>query len=163
MKFKFASVLVVAAIMIGGGAAAAVASTTGHPRIIDFRSGAAKQYSLDISRPAMVGKLKGTSPAFKRFVAAQVRSMMNDRTCTDSAHTLSVYKYATNGYAAGGVTNCGGYAAIWGVRHSVWKQLIGTQDVFHCGQLHRNHVPVGLLNDGKCYIPGHTRLVTYRG
>lgn len=162
MKFKFASVLVMAATLIAGGSSVATAQTASHPRIIDFRSGPAKQ-GLTIGRPAMVVKLKGTSPAFKRYVAAQVRLVRADRSCPTSARAITVYKYATNGYALGAVNDCGGYVALWGVRHGAWRQLIGTQDVFRCGQLHRDHVPVGLLNDGKCYIPGKAHLVTYRG
>lgn len=163
MKLKIATVLVALAVLIGGGAAPATAQTVGHPRIIDFRTGPQKM-GLAITRLAMVRKLVGTSPAFKRYIAQRLQELIDHHACARRIdEDITVDKYATDGYALGGVTECGGYRAIWGVRDGAWHQLIGTQDVFRCGQLHRDRVPIGLLDDGKCYVRGVNHLVQYRG
>jgi len=131
-------------------------------QILDFRSGADGE-GIFIEQPSQVSQLEGTTAAFQAFIADGVQKLLDDGQCPDAAKGYGVDKYATNGYAIGGVNECGGYAAIWGVRNGQWQELMGTQDAYDCSELHRARVPVGLLADGKCYDASTQTVISYEG
>lgn len=176
MKRNIAVGLVVAAIVVGGAVGwtvsrvdrqdTVVATSSKVPamKIIDFRTGADK-HGLEVFTTAAVSKLTGTSDAFKQFVTANIErlSATNKTLCPNAAVGFVVNKYATSGYAMGSVADCGGYGALWGVRDGAWKELIATQDIWHCGQLHQYGVPKGLLDDPRCYDEATDKVITYAG
>lgn len=179
MKRNLAVVLVVVAIVVGAAVGWGVTRidhhdtpsltadnhgmvATGPVRIVNYITKANVE-GVDVTTPSKVNQLVGSSSAFKQFVANTVQGMIDRHQCPTAALGLTIARYATNGYALGAVNECGGYIAIWGVKNGVWKQLIGTQDVVHCQELHNDAVPVGLLVDGKCYNEVNRRVVSYRG
>lgn len=107
---------------------------------------------VEITDPADVDKLDGTSAAFKAFIADQARrAAQSGSTCPDAAHAVTVQKYSSAGYAAGGFNSCGGYAALWVRQDGQWKEALGTQDEWRCGDLARFDVPRSFA--GECYGP----------
>ena len=63
---------------------------------------------------------------------------------------MTVETLRTDGYAVGGVNDCGGYAAMWAVVDGQWKEIQGTQDTWECRVLKRYQVPSGVAGDS-CY------------
>lgn len=95
-----------------------------------------------LTDPADVIRLTGTSPEFKAFIADQVRDVIrNGSGCTDAAQGITVTKYASAGYATGGVNDCGGYATLWALKDSTWELGMGTQDIWDCDILRYYDIP----------------------
>lgn len=175
MKRSVAAGLVVAAIVVGGGVGWGVSRINHHDkahkstrngpapvRIINFVT-KADEFGVALTKPSQVDRLTGTSPEFKQFMTTTVQKLIDTNTCPGAALEVSVSRYATSGYAIGGVNQCGGYAAIWGVKNGAWKELIGTQDIWYCAQLHSDGVPKGLISDGKCYDQATKKVIQYQG
>jgi hypothetical protein len=108
---------------------------------------------VEISSEADIAKLTGTSDAFKAFILAQYRKLeqYGQANCPDAEHGVRVNKYDPTGFALGGVNDCGGYVALWSVQNGVWKEALGTQDEWRCGDLTRFSVPDGFA--GQCHGP----------
>lgn len=180
MKRNFAITLVALAIVAGGAVGWGITRinhhdkpssagtktrdvvTTAPTRIVDYITKAHPE-GVDVNKPTMVNQLTDSSPEFKQFVANTVQGMIDRHQCPTAALGLTIARYATNGYAFGAVNECGGYIAIWGVKNGTWKLLIGTQDIVHCQELHKDGVPKGLLFDGKCYNEITRKVVQYAG
>ena len=71
------------------------------------------------------------------------------RTC--ATPDITVKKYSSAGFALGGVGGCGGYVALWSLQDGTWKEALGTQDEWTCGDLARFGVPDVFAGD--CYRP----------
>lgn len=72
-----------------------------------------------------------------RFVQRQwskAESSDPEAMCGYSA-SVSLERYSHRGYAAGVVSACGGYAAIWAHVAGHWRQVLGYQDYPTCGSL----------------------------
>jgi hypothetical protein len=117
------------------------------PAVIHFDEG--DIHEVFIEQPSDVDKLRGTSPEFKAFVAAQVENLASTPATSECEIGVGVAAYAPSGFARGSVSACGGYAALWGIRDGRWKELIGTQDLWSCADLRKFKVPVGLVDT--CY------------
>lgn len=107
---------------------------------------------VEVTTASDVDKLTGTSDAFKAFIAETLAKAVQDSSsCPDAAHGVDVEKYDSSGFALGGVNTCGGYAALWTIQDGTWKEALGTQDEWICGDLTRFSVPDGFA--GECYGP----------
>ncbi|RNL64257.1 hypothetical protein EFK50_06930 [Nocardioides marmoriginsengisoli] len=97
-----------------------------------------------------VGKLTGTTAEFKAFIGQLAEKQADDgASCPGAFHGVTVQKYATAGYALGGVSSCGGYVALWALRDAGWQEVAGGQEAFDCDQLRYYDVPASFA--GGCY------------
>lgn len=111
------------------------------PSTITFPgSGVAVRSAADLA------KLVGTTDDFKSFIGT---ALAKDSSCPTPE--IDVMKYSSDGYAVGAVGGCGGYRALWAVENGAWKEALGTQDEWRCGDLARLSVPEGFA--GQCYGP----------
>lgn len=148
--------LVVLVVLAGGLAAPSYADPGASPVVVHFDG-----YHAVNSRASARTYLPGTSPAFQRFAAragaAERRWAVThheSRQCIRRSGVM-VTDYL-DGYAKGAAGGCGGYAAVWsnrargGTTVAGWHQIIGTQDSWYCGDLHRYRVPSALVGE-TCY------------
>ncbi|MFL6023614.1 MAG: hypothetical protein ACJ72O_09770 [Marmoricola sp.] len=107
---------------------------------------------VEVKTAADVEKLTGTTSEFKTFIAATLQKAVEDGSkCSGAYHGVTVTKYDSDGFALGGVNSCGGYEALWSIQNGAWKEALGTQDEWVCGDLTRFSVPDGFA--GECYGP----------
>lgn len=85
-------------------------------------------------------KLRGAPKAFQDFIGRTAQRLSDKGDC-DGAVGIMVQFVRTDGYAVGGVNDCGGYAALWAVVDGRWQEIAGTQDAWECRVLHRYRVP----------------------
>lgn len=121
-------------------------SSTSRSNVIRFGEG---EHEVFIEKAADVAKLKGTSPAFKAFIADQVANLTPPNGPNECAIGVGVSVYDPAGFARGGVNDCGGYVALWGIQNGKWKELIGTQDLWSCAELRKYSVPSTIVDT--CY------------
>jgi hypothetical protein len=117
-------------------------------RLIAYAGG--ESPGVEVRKPADVDKLEGAPDAFKTFVGDAVRRLVADSTCSDAYVGITVEFLRTDGYAVGGVNDCGGYAALWAVVDGEWKEIAGTQEAWECKVLERYQVPSDIVGD-TCY------------
>jgi hypothetical protein len=104
---------------------------------------------VEVVSESDTAKLTGTTAAFRTFIASQAQKVATDAAaCPGAAHSITVQKYSSAGYAVGAVNECGGYAALWVERDGAWQEGMGTQDVWDCGTLGYLHVPTSFA--GQC-------------
>jgi hypothetical protein len=134
-------------LSLGGGEDDRGPSITGTPSatptVVTFPGG-----GVEVKSAADTDKLTGTSTAFRTFIAGVWKDDA-DQGCTNA--TVTVQKYSSAGYALGGVGGCGGYVALWVGQDGHWKEAVGTQDEWRCGDLSRFDVPKSFAGD--CYGP----------
>jgi hypothetical protein len=118
------------------------------PIVITFPGG-----GVTVESAAETGKLTGTTPEFKAFIGAEADKTAEyaAANCPEAAHGIVVKKYHSAGFAQGDVSECGGYVALWVLQDGAWKEAIGTQETWQCGDLTRFSVPDGFA--GECYGP----------
>jgi len=75
-----------------------------------------------VQNEADTAKLRGTTAAFKTFIAGLAVQANADGAACPMPRTVTVEKYGTDGYALGGVNDCGGYEAVWGVREGTGRR-----------------------------------------
>ncbi|MCW2787365.1 MAG: hypothetical protein JWP74_3882 [Marmoricola sp.] len=144
-----ASVAVVAAVVVpvaalnrGDGTSgkppvAVTPTPTPVPKVITYPGS-----GIEVSKDSDTDKLTGTTAAFKSFVAKLARQAVASGTgCPDAFHGVTVQKYSSAGYALGGVNDCGGNSALWGLLDGTWQQAAGTQDQWDCDQLRYFGIP----------------------
>lgn len=103
---------------------------------------------VTVRSEADLAALVGTSDEFKAFIGATLAA---NRTADCPNAEIGVQKYDDTGFALGTVGGCGGYVALWSVQNGAWKEALGTQDEWLCGDLNRFDVPDGFA--GECYGP----------
>jgi hypothetical protein len=118
------------------------------PRLLAYAGG--ESPGVQVHRRADVRNLHGAPAAFKQFIARTAERLAKESTCDDAAVGVTVETLRTDGYAIGGVNDCGGYAAMWAVVDGRWKEIQGTQDSWECRILHRYHVPSDVAGTS-CY------------
>ncbi|CAN5467599.1 hypothetical protein BH11ACT8_BH11ACT8_22640 [soil metagenome] len=122
---------------------------TTEPKLIPYAGG--ESAGAEITKPADVKLLGKDAPeAFKTFIADTVRTLHKDTACTDGFIGVTVEVLRTDGYAAGGVNDCGGYQALWADVDGTWKEIYGTQDTWDCAVLKKYTVPSDVVGD-TCY------------
>lgn len=86
-------------------------------------------------------RLPGAPVSFQRFVRRELRRLHRVDHCDPGAIGIGVNRLRTDGFARGGVSDCGGYVAIWKQVDGRWRQIIGTQDIWTCRELRPFEVP----------------------
>lgn len=89
-------------------------------------------------------KLTGASESFKEFVASEAERLQAANECK-AAVGVTVQKIMGD-YARGGINECGGYVAVWGVEGGEWTELFGTQSALPCADLDKKGVPRALID-----------------
>lgn len=123
-------------------------SGTRPPRLIAYAGG--ESPGVTVSSRADARNLIGAPAAFRAFVADTAERIHERSTCTDGAVGVTVETLRTDGYAVGGVNDCGGYAALWAVVDGHWQEIAGTQDSWDCDVLERHRVPSEVVGTS-CY------------
>jgi hypothetical protein len=117
-------------------------ATTAAPQVTTYPG-----VGVAVKTQADLAKLDGTTDGFKTFIGTVLEQ---DRTTCPNPE-IDVQKYSSAGYAIGGVGGCGGYVALWTIQDGQWKEALGTQDEWRCGDLARFDVPTSFA--GQCYGP----------
>ncbi|MGN6523945.1 MAG: hypothetical protein ACTHMZ_12215 [Actinomycetes bacterium] len=131
------------------------------PVVIAYAGG--ESPGVEVHQPSDVSKLDGAPESFKKFVAGIVRKLTSTTapTCDAAAVGVIVEAVRADGYATGGVNDCGGYHALWATVGGQWKEIAGTQDIWECPMLQRYDVPSDIAGD-KCYDPEAKEVRDYR-
>ncbi|GAA1915396.1 hypothetical protein [Nocardioides hwasunensis] len=117
------------------------------PRLISYAGGESLGY--EVRTPEDVAGMKGAPASFKRFIARTVERMAARSTC-EAPSAIYVERLRTDGFATGGVDDCGGYQALWAQVDGRWQEIDGTQEMEGCAVLEEYRVPSDLV-DGRCY------------
>jgi hypothetical protein len=123
-------------------------SPTEEAQLIAYAGG--ESAGVEVRKPADVEKLDGAPDSFKAFIGDIVRRLLADSTCSDGYVGVNVQILRTDGYAVGGVNDCGGYAALWAVVDGQWKEIAGTQEAWECKVLEQYEVPSDVVGT-TCY------------
>jgi hypothetical protein len=94
--------------------------------------------------------LRGAPEAFRRFIGRTAQQVADASDCSDGYVGVTVQTLRTDGYAVGGVNDCGGYAALWAAVDGRWREIAGTQEAWDCAVLERYAVPSDLAGT-TCY------------
>jgi hypothetical protein len=120
-------------------AAAPEPTETAAPRLLAYAGG--ESPGAEIRSQADADKLQGAPPAFKRFIGRTAERLADGSTCTDGYVGVTVEFLRTDGYAVGGVNECGGYRALWAVVDGSWREVAASQEMWDCAVLDRYSVP----------------------
>lgn len=131
-----------------GTAPAASSSYAAKPRLIVYAGG--ESPGVQVHNRHQARRLRGAPVSFKRFIGRTAQRLTDHSTCQHAYVGVTVETLRTDGFAAGGVNDCGGYAALWAIVDGHWKQIQGTQDVWECRVLRRYRVPSDVAGN-KCY------------
>jgi hypothetical protein len=96
---------------------------------------------VEVRSRADAKDLTGAPRSFKRFIGRTAHRIVHESTCSGGYVGVTVGRLRTDGYAVGGVNDCGGYAAMWATVNGRWKEIQGTQDIWDCAILKRHRVP----------------------
>jgi hypothetical protein len=130
------------------GGAAATAATHAKPRLVVYAGG--ESPGVEVQSRADAKHLRGAPRAFKRFIGRKAQRLADHSTCAHAYVGVTVERLRTDGFAVGGVNDCGGYAALWAVVHGHWKEIQGTQEIWSCAILKRHTVPSSIAGT-TCY------------
>ena len=130
------------------GAAPATAAPHAKPRLIVYTGG--ESPGVEVQSRADAKHLRGAPKAFKRFIGGKAQRLADQSTCSDAYVGVTVERLRMDGFAVGGVNDCGGYAALWAVVHGHWKEIQGTQEIWSCGILKRHRFPSSVAGN-TCY------------
>jgi hypothetical protein len=130
------------------GGAPATAATHAKPRLIVYAGG--ESPGVEVQSRADAKHLRGAPRSFKRFIGRKAQRIADRSTCTGGYVGVTVERVRTDGYAAGGVNDCGGYAALWAKVDGRWKEIAGTQEIWSCAILKRHQVPSSVAGN-TCY------------
>lgn len=133
------------------------------PELITYAGGEAQPPTIeDVAQARKV--LVGAPRDFQDFIGEQAEKFNATADCDGAAVGVSVDVVRTDGFAAGGVNECGGYAAMWAKVDGSWEEIEATQDAWDCGPLWKYDVPSAiLLGKQVCYdYDGDGKEHTYR-
>ncbi|GAA1789518.1 hypothetical protein GCM10009795_039090 [Nocardioides hankookensis] len=123
-------------------------SRSAAPRLIVYSDG--HSAGVEVTRASQARRLHGSPASFKRFIGRTAQRIADASTCEGGYVGVTVFRIRTDGFAAGGVNDCGGYAALWAIVDGRWKQIEGTQELWACGPLLRHRVPSSIAGHS-CY------------
>lgn len=117
-------------------------TTTEPPQVITYPGG------IEITSASDTAKLTGTTQEFRDFIAGELQKLIAEgSSCAGAAHSVTVQKYSSAGYAIGGVNSCGGNAELWADFQGQWQEGMGTQDAWNCDTLTYLGVPKTFAGD----------------
>ncbi|MFT4009437.1 MAG: hypothetical protein QM655_05280 [Nocardioidaceae bacterium] len=132
------------------GSATPTTSPTTTPKLLDFSS-LNNNSGAFVTGPKDIDQISTAPADFRAFVLKlAAKANKTGKQCPDAAHGVGIDMVRTDGFAVGGVNDCGGYRALWAKVDGTWKEIIGTQDEWDCGPLRKYKVPSVLVN-GRCY------------
>ncbi|MGN6577747.1 MAG: hypothetical protein ACTHKG_18905 [Nocardioides sp.] len=118
------------------------------PRLLAYAGG--ESPGAEIRSQADADKLAGAPEGFKQFIGRTAERLADGSTCEDGYVGVTVEFLRTDGYAVGGVNECGGYRALWAVVDGSWKEIAGSQEMWDCAVLQRYTVPSEIAGS-RCY------------
>ncbi|WP_156391068.1 MULTISPECIES: hypothetical protein [unclassified Nocardioides] len=133
-------------------ASASAPTSASSARVIVYSN--AHSPGVEVTRASQARRLHGAPASFKRFIGRTAQRISDASTCEGGYVGVTVFRLRTDGFAAGGVNDCGGYAALWAVVDGRWKQIEGTQEIWACAPLRRHRVPSSIAGH-TCYDYRH--------
>lgn len=118
------------------------------PRLIVYAGG--ESPGVEVRAGADAENLRGAPDAFKAFIGRTAQEVADASSCSDGYVGVTVATLRTDGYAVGGVNDCGGYAALWATVDGEWQEIAGTQEAWDCTVLERYAVPSDVVGT-TCY------------
>lgn len=109
------------------------------PELINYAGGEAAGVEVHVRADAK--NLRGAPASFKRFIGNTAQEIADASNCDAGYVGVTVQTLRTDGFAVGGVNDCGGYAALWVVVDGHWKEAQGTQETWDCAVLKQYAVP----------------------
>ncbi len=109
------------------------------PELIAYAGG--ESPGFEVRDQADADNLTGAPVAFKQFIGRTAQRLADGSSCSDGYVGVTVEMLRTDGYASGGVNDCGGYAALWATVDGQWKEIAGSQEMWDCAVLERYAVP----------------------
>jgi|GEM_PF-5122776 len=141
-----------------GSTAGSPGSTTagagGAPKVIRYDNQSRDEVQL--KKPSDVSELTDAPQSLKDYFAG----LLAKKSTCQYGLTIGVQRVRTDGYAVGGVTECGGYAAIWAIVDGHWKEVMGSQDVWNCNELKKYQVPDSIAGT-KCWDDKSNNVTRY--
>jgi hypothetical protein len=128
------------------------------PRLIAYAGG--ESPGVQVQERADAKKLHGAPADFKRFIGDLAQRLADMSDCSKAYVGVTVETLRTDGYAVGGINECGGYQALWAVVDGHWKEIQGTQDSWACAGLKRYQVPSDVVGTS-CYDYGAKKQRSY--
>jgi hypothetical protein len=130
-------------------AVAGTAAARHRPRLISYAGG--ESPGAEVQNRADARRLAGAPRSFKRYIGTYAVRLNRNSTCSGEGYVgVTVERLRTDGFAVGGVNDCGGYMALWVKPHRHWKEVAGTQDSWDCKVLKRYSVPSSVVGT-TCY------------
>lgn len=130
------------------------------PELITYAGGEAA--GITVHSRDDVQQLRGAPRSFKRFVADTAATIVAGASCEGDFVGVTVDAVRTDGFASGGVNECGGYAALWAQVDGRWQEIQGTQDSWDCAVLEQYAFPSELLlGNDTCFDAGDQHGHTY--
>ena len=148
LRLLLCAVLTLTLGSYGVAGAGATTHRAAEPRLIVYAGG--ESPGVEVQSRADAQHLRGAPRSFKRFIGRKAQRIADHSTCTGGYVGVTVERVRTDGYAAGGVNDCGGYAALWAKVDGRWKEIAGTQEIWGCGILERHKVPSSIAGSS-CY------------
>lgn len=121
------------------GTATEPSETAPEPRLIAYAAGGSP--GVEVRSTADAENLRGAPEAFRHFIGRTAQQVADASDCSDGYVGVTVATLRTDGYAVGGVNDCGGYAALWATVDGRWQEVAGTQEAWDCAVLERYAVP----------------------
>ncbi|TIC86639.1 hypothetical protein [Nocardioides sp. GY 10127] len=107
-------------------------------------------------------KLGSTSQSFQDFVTGQIEQLIATSTCADGQPRVDVEVFRSDGWALGGVGDCGGYLAVWRETDGTWSEVLGGQDVWACADLEALGAPSDVVGTRCWDEDGTGDVIRYR-
>jgi hypothetical protein len=148
LRILVSAVVALTLCSYGASAHGTAPTPTSKPRLIGYAGG--ESPGVQVEKRADARRLHGAPRAFKRFIGKKAQRLVDQSTCTGGYVGVTVERLRTDGFAVGGVNDCGGYAALWAVVDGRWKEIAGTQEIWGCAVLRRHVVPSTIAGD-RCY------------
>lgn len=123
--------------------------------------GAARVYTYpgfhgtEVRATADLDLLRGTPADFRTFIAGLIPESFDDPECAMAAGPR-VYRYSTDGLAAGYRPGCYDDQVIWAVREGEWTQVARSFQHWDCADLDAEGIPRSFV--GGCYTANPRRL-----
>lgn len=115
---------------------------------------------VEVQSSADAQELAGAPADFQEFVGTLADDLAQESTCEDGFVGVTVQVVRTDGFARGGVNDCGGYAALWVKVDGTWQEVAGSQDVWECVVLEDRAIPSDVAGT-ECYDPETNDVRTY--
>lgn len=148
LRILVAAFLALTLSSYGASAHATTPAQTAKPTLIVYAGG--ESPGVQVEKRADAKRLRGAPKAFKRYIGKKAQRLADQSTCSGGYVGVTVERLRTDGFAQGGVNDCGGYVALWAEVDGRWKEIAGTQDMWGCGVLKRHVVPSSIAGN-TCY------------